>query len=150
MKRIAILGSTGSIGTQTLEVIDEQSQFFQVELLTAGSNVDLLAKKAIKHKPNAVVIANEAKYEELSEALSSEDIKVYAGASALEEVVQMQTVDVVLTAMVGYAGLKPTIAAIKAKKHIALAKNAKIENIDFRHKFLALDKCTNLPASNVA
>lgn len=148
-KRIAILGSTGSIGTQALEVISEQADFFEVEVLTAGSNVNLLAQQAIKYQPNAVVIADENKYKELTEALSNEDIKVYAGASALEEVVQMQTVDVVLTAMVGYAGLKPTIAAIKAKKHIALAnKETLVVAGDLINKLLQENKVNMYPVDS--
>lgn len=121
MKRLAILGSTGSIGTQALEVVEEQKEFFQVEVLTANSNVELLIKQAKRYNPNAVVIVDESKYEELKSALWDDGIKVFAGEKALEEVVQMQEIDVVLTALVGYAGLKPTVAAIKAGKHIALA-----------------------------
>ena len=121
MKKLAILGSTGSIGTQALEVVEEQKEFFQVEVLTANSNVDLLIAQAKKFHPNAVVIVDESKYEQLKSALWEDDIKVFAGEKALEEVVQMQEIDVVLTALVGYAGLKPTVAAIKAGKHIALA-----------------------------
>lgn len=120
-KHIAILGSTGSIGTQALEVISEQSRFFELEVLTANSNSDLLIKQAIQHKPNAVVIADKEKFQEVNDALFSHEIKVYAGADALAQVVEMETIDMVLTALVGYAGLKPTIKAIKAKKHIALA-----------------------------
>ena len=120
-KHIAILGSTGSIGTQALEVISEQSRFFELEVLTANSNSDLLIKQAIQHKPNAVVIADKEKFQEVNDALFSHNIKVYAGADALAQVVEMETLDMVLTALVGYAGLKPTIKAIKAKKQIALA-----------------------------
>lgn len=120
-KHIAILGSTGSIGTQALEVISEQSHFFEIEVLTANSNSDLLVQQAIQHKPNAVVIADKEKFQEVNDALFTHDIKVYAGADALAQVVEMETIDMVLTALVGYAGLKPTIKAIKAKKHIALA-----------------------------
>jgi len=120
-KHIAILGSTGSIGTQALEVISEQSAFFEVEVLTANSNSDLLIRQAIQHKPNTVVIADKEKYQEVNDALFSRNIKVYAGTDALAQVVEMETIDMVLTALVGYAGLKPTINAIKAKKNIALA-----------------------------
>lgn len=120
-KHIAILGSTGSIGVQALEVISEQSDFFEVEVLTANSNSVLLIQQALRHKPNAVVIADEAKFQEVNLALLSYDIKVYAGADALAQVVEMETIDMVLTALVGYAGLKPTINAIKAKKDVALA-----------------------------
>lgn len=120
-KKIAILGSTGSIGTQTLTVIDEQQHLFEVEVLTAHSNWELLAKQAIQYKPNVVVISNDVHYSALSEALSNEDIKVYAGKPALADVAAMDSVDVVLTALVGYAGLLPTIKAIEAGKNIALA-----------------------------
>lgn len=120
-RNIAILGSTGSIGTQALEVIKANSSQFQVEVLTAGRNADLLIKQAIEFEPNAVVIGDETLYKKVFEALDSFHIKVYAGAKALEEVVQMETVDMVLTALVGYAGLIPTVKAIEAKKPIALA-----------------------------
>lgn len=120
-KRIAILGSTGSIGTQALEVISEQSDIFEVEVLTAHSNSSLLKEQALKYKPNAVVIGDESKFHELNDVLFSYDIKVYAGSEALSQVVEMDSIDMVLTALVGYAGLKPTIKAIKAKKNIALA-----------------------------
>lgn len=120
-KHIAILGSTGSIGTQALEVISAHPQIFEVEVLTAHNNVNLLIEQAHKFKPNVVVIGNEDQLEFVRNALSSEDIKVYAGESALSSVVQMDTVDLVLTALVGYCGLKPTIKAIEAKKNIALA-----------------------------
>lgn len=120
-KKIAILGSTGSIGTQALEVIEEHADKFQVEVLTANGNADLLIEQAIKFKPNVVVIADEAKYKKVEEALWEHDIKTYAGSDALAQVVEMDEIDVVLTALVGYAGLLPTINAIKAKKTIALA-----------------------------
>lgn len=120
-KRIAILGSTGSIGTQALEVIQQNSAMFEVEVLAANNNVELLTRQAALFVPNAVVIANEAKYEELRDALSGFPIKVYAGCDAMEQVVEMESIDVVLTALVGYAGLLPTIRAIEAGKHIALA-----------------------------
>ncbi|GAA4444450.1 1-deoxy-D-xylulose-5-phosphate reductoisomerase [Pontibacter saemangeumensis] len=121
MKRIAILGSTGSIGTQALDVIRANPDSFELEVLTAHSNADLLVQQALAFKPNAVVIAREDLYEQVRDALQQEDIKVYAGANALDAVVEMGTVDMVLTAMVGYAGLQPTIRAIKAGKQIALA-----------------------------
>lgn len=120
-KKIAILGSTGSIGTQTLDVVRECPEMFEVELLTAGNNADLLLKQALEFKPNTVVIANEQYFSKLNDVLFDEGIKVYAGAEAIEDAVQMDGIDLVVTAMVGAAGLKPTIAAIKAKKHIALA-----------------------------
>lgn len=120
-KRIAILGSTGSIGTQALEVIHQNPEKFEVEVLTANNNVDVLIDQAKKFQPNAVVIANTDKYSYVSEALKNEPVKVYAGADALNQVVQMDTIDLVLTAMVGYSGLMPTYNAIKAGKNIALA-----------------------------
>jgi len=120
-KNIAILGSTGSIGTQALEVIAAHPESFQVEVLTAGRNADLLIEQAIKYKPNAVVIGDESRYKEVADILWQHDIKTYTGAEALCDVVAMEEVDVVLTALVGYAGLRPTMAAIKAKKPIALA-----------------------------
>jgi 1-deoxy-D-xylulose-5-phosphate reductoisomerase len=120
-KKIAILGSTGSIGTQALEVIRQHPDKFEVEVLTAYSNSELLLKQALEFKPNTVVIVDDSKYEELSEVLWKEDIKTYAGEESLSQVVQMEEIDLVLTALVGYAGLKPTIEAIKAKKPIALA-----------------------------
>ena len=120
-KQIAILGSTGSIGTQALEVISEHSNLFEVEVLTANNNSKLLIEQAIKFKPNTVVIANEEKYKEVDEVLFKLGIKVFAGQQSLEEVVEGENIDVVLTALVGYSGLKPTIRAIKAKKTIALA-----------------------------
>lgn len=120
-KGIAILGSTGSIGTQTLEVIRENKHRFEVEVLTANSNVDLLVKQAREFLPNAVVIREEAYYQQLRESLSSLDIKVFAGEEALNQVVEFEGIDIVVTAMVGYSGLKPTVSAVKAGKDIALA-----------------------------
>lgn len=120
-KRIAILGSTGSIGTQTLEVVAQHTDRFAIEVLTANNNADLLIRQAGQFKPNVVVIGNESLYDQVFSALDALDIKVYAGDSALASVVQMDTVDIVLTALVGYSGLKPTIAAIEAGKPIALA-----------------------------
>lgn len=120
-KRIAILGSTGSIGRQTLEVIQAQPDHFEVEVLTAQNNAQLLVEQAKKFRPNAVVIVNDSHYDEVKSGLSGEDIKVFAGENALSSVVTMDTIDVVVTALVGYAGLKPTIHAIEAGKTIALA-----------------------------
>ncbi len=120
-KRIAILGSTGSIGTQALDVIQSHPDYFEVEVLTAQNNADLLIAQAKKFKPNAVVIANEDHYAKVKEALISEDVKVFAGENALEAVVQMDSIDLVLTALVGFSGLKPTMKAIEAGKDIALA-----------------------------
>lgn len=122
MKRqLAILGSTGSIGTQALEVVSEHADRFEVYALTAGNKMDLLIEQARKYMPEVVVIANEQKYPELKEALEDLPIKVWAGSEAIAQVVQSEPIDMVLTAMVGYSGLKPTIAAIKAGKAIALA-----------------------------
>jgi 1-deoxy-D-xylulose-5-phosphate reductoisomerase len=120
-KRIAILGSTGSIGTQSLEVIANNPSHFEVEVLTANNNVNLLIEQARQFLPNLVVIGNEEKYPQVKEALLDLPVKVYAGAKAIEQVVQMDTIDMVLTAMVGYSGLLPTIKAIEAGKSIALA-----------------------------
>ena len=120
-KRIAILGSTGSIGTQALGVVLEQKDRFEVEVLTAHRNADLLIEQAIAFQPNVVVIGEESLFEKVYGALDAQHIKVYAGAEALSQVVQMETVDLVLTALVGYAGLIPTLAAIDAGKNIALA-----------------------------
>ncbi len=120
-KRLAILGSTGSIGTQALEVVTDQIELFEVEVLTAHSNAELLIQQAREYHPNVVVIGNEQYYQKVFDALDPLDIKVYAGTEALSQVVQMETVDLVLTALVGYAGLLPTMAAIEAKKNIALA-----------------------------
>lgn len=118
---MAILGSTGSIGTQALDVITAHPDKLQVEVLTAQNNASLLIEQAMKFNPNAVVIANEDLYPTVKEALASTDVKVYTGENALSSVMQMDTIDIVLTALVGYAGLKPTIAAIQAGKEIALA-----------------------------
>ncbi len=120
-KQIAILGSTGSIGRQALEVIAANADRFQVYALTANNNVELLAEQARKFRPDVVCIANEAHYSTLKSMLEDLPIKVFAGSSALVEIVQMQPIDVVLAAMVGYAGLQPTMAAIEAGKVIALA-----------------------------
>ncbi|MDH4091664.1 MAG: 1-deoxy-D-xylulose-5-phosphate reductoisomerase [Cyclobacteriaceae bacterium] len=120
-KRIAILGSTGSIGTQALEVVAAHPDNFEVEVLTAQNNFELLVQQARRFKPNAIVIANEAHYPLVKAQLVAEPIKVYAGTNALDAVVQMDTVDLVLTALVGYSGLKPTMTAIQAGKTIALA-----------------------------
>lgn len=120
-KQIAILGSTGSIGTQALEVITENSALFEVYALTANQQVDLLIEQARKFKPEMVAIANEMHYSKLKDALKDLDIKVFAGHDSIAQIAEMQPVDIVLTAMVGYSGLKPTINAIKAGKKIALA-----------------------------
>jgi len=121
MRNLAILGSTGSIGTQALEVVSEHPDMFGVYALTSNNRVDLLIEQAHRFMPEVVVIANEQKYPEVKEALDDLPVKVWAGAEAIAQVVQMEPVDMVLTAMVGFAGLRPTIAAIKAGKAIALA-----------------------------
>jgi len=120
-KQIAILGSTGSIGTQALQVIEEHPELYEAYALTANNQVELLAQQARKFMPAAVVIANEAKYLQLKEMLADLPIQVYAGADALCEIVEAKPIDVVLASMVGYAGLRPTMNAIKAGKAIALA-----------------------------
>ncbi len=120
-KHIAILGSTGSIGVQSLEVINAHPNRFVVEVLTANNNSDLLISQARKYNPNIVVIVNENKYKEVNDALFDLGIKVFSGQKSLEEVVENENIDVVLTALVGYSGLKPTIKAIKSGKNIALA-----------------------------
>ena len=120
-KGIAILGSTGSIGTQALDVVREHPGHFQVELLTAGRNADLLIAQALEFKPNAVVIADTPQLDRVKDALFPQGIKVYGGLEAIAQAVTMDGIDVVLTAMVGYAGLRPTLAAIGAGKTIALA-----------------------------
>lgn len=120
-KHIAILGSTGSIGTQTLDVIRKNPELFCVEVLTANENADLLVQQALEFQPNCVVIANEQKYEQVKDALKNTFIKVFAGEKSIEDVVCFDEIDIVLVSLVGFSGLKPTIAAIKAKKVIALA-----------------------------
>jgi len=120
-KRIAIFGSTGSIGTQALEVIRANTDLFEVEILTAQTNVELLITQALEFRPNAVVIGDEARYEKLKEALSSTDIKVFAGESALEEVADFDTYDMMLAGIVGFAGLKPTLKAVEKGKAVGLA-----------------------------
>ena len=120
-KKIAILGSTGSIGTQALDVIKRHPEQFEIEVLTANSNSELLQQQALEFRPNNVVIVEESKYDSLSKQLWKEGIKTYTGEASLEQVVQTEEVDIVLSALVGYSGLKPTIAAIEAGKTIALA-----------------------------
>ena len=121
MKHIAILGSTGSIGTQALDVVRNHPDCFEATVLTAGSNAELLIQQAREFQPNAVVIADESRYGEVRDALAPLPIKVYTGSQAIAEVVEMSEIDIVLTAMVGFAGLRPTVAAIRAGKTIALA-----------------------------
>jgi 1-deoxy-D-xylulose-5-phosphate reductoisomerase len=120
-KRIAILGSTGSIGTQALEVISSHPDLFEVEVLTARNNADLLIEQSMRYVPNVVVIGNEAHYEKVRRALDQTPIKIYCGDESIAQVVAFESVDMVLTAMVGFSGLNPTIEAIRAGKDIALA-----------------------------
>lgn len=120
-KRVAIIGSTGSIGRQTLEVIEHHKNKFSVEVLTANKQADLLIEQALKFDPNAVVIADKSQYIKVKEALSKTDIKVFAGQESIEDIVQMETIDIVLMALVGFAGLKPTLKAIEAGRPIALS-----------------------------
>ena len=120
-KRIALIGCTGSIGTQTLEVIEQHSDKFELSLLSANNNADLLIEQALKFAPNTVVIANEEHYKRVEEILWKEDIKTFAGPKALEDAVQMDEIDLVVAAIVGFAGLMPVIKAIEAGKNIALA-----------------------------
>ena len=120
-RKIAILGSTGSIGTQALDVVRQHPDSFEVYAITANNNAELLIKQAREFEPEAVVIANEDKYREVKEALNDLPVKVWAGCDAVAQVAESQPIDMVLTAMVGYSGLKPTISAIKAGKAIALS-----------------------------
>ena len=120
-KRIAILGSTGSIGTQALQVIEEHADLFEARVLTAGRNAELLVEQARRFLPQCVVIADESRYDYVREALADTDVQVYAGADALCQVVELPSVDMVLTALVGFSGLRPTLSAIQARKPIALA-----------------------------
>lgn len=139
-KHIALLGSTGSIGTQTLEVIREHKDLFAVEVLTAGTNADLLIQQALEFEPNAVVIADETKYETVKQALKDTFIKVFTGEKSIEDVVKFDEIDIVLTALVGFAGLRPTLSAIKAKKAIALSNKETL--------VVAGDIITSLAAEN--
>lgn len=143
-KHIAILGSTGSIGTQALDVISAHPDSFEVEVLTAHNNAALLVEQARKYKPNVVVIGNDDQYDFVKESLSKEDIKVYAGENALCSVVQMDSVDLVLTALVGYCGLRPTIKAIEAGKNIALANKETLVVAGALITALARDKGVNI------
>ena len=120
-KRIAIFGSTGSIGTQALEVIRANPELFEVEILTAQTNDELLITQALEFRPNAVVIGDDTRYEKLKDALRSTDIKVFSGEAALEEVADFDTYDMMLAGIVGFAGLKPTLKAVEKGKAIALA-----------------------------
>ncbi len=148
-KRIAVLGSTGSIGTQTLQVIDAQKEFFEVEVLTANNNADLLIEQAIKYKPNSVVIANKEKYDYVSKALNNYPVKIYAGEESIAQIVQFDNIDIVLTAIVGIAGLLPTIKAIEAGKNIALAnKETLVVAGELINKLIRENKASILPVDS--
>jgi len=143
-KHIAILGSTGSIGTQALEVIKANPDVFVAEVLAAHSNADLLIAQALTFQPNAVVIVDESKYIYIKEALINTDIKVFAGSKSLEQIVEMGTVDMVLTAIVGYAGLASTLNAIKHQKNIALANKETLVVAGDLVTKLAFEKAVNI------
>ena len=148
-KQIAILGSTGSIGTQALQVIEEHPDLYEAYALTANNQVELLAEQARKFMPAAVVIANEAKYLQLKEMLADLPIQVYAGADALCEIVEAKPIDVVLASMVGYAGLRPTMNAIRAGKAIALANKETLVAAGSIVKEAALkNNCAILPVDS--
>ncbi len=143
-KRIAILGSTGSIGTQSLEVIEKNPDRFEVEVLTANNNTRLLVEQAKKFHPNVVVIGNEKKYIQVKDALKDFPVKVFAGASAIEQIVRTDSIDMVLTAMVGYSGLIPTLKAVEAGKHIALANKETLVVAGELITMLAKEKQVNI------
>jgi 1-deoxy-D-xylulose-5-phosphate reductoisomerase len=144
MKKIAILGSTGSIGTQALDVVKSNPESFSVEVLTAHSNADLLIQQALEYKPNAVVIGDETKYQVVKDTLWDAGVKVYAGAQALEQIVEMTEIDMVLTALVGAAGLRPTIKAIESGKQIALANKETLVVAGDLVTKLAKEKAVNI------
>jgi 1-deoxy-D-xylulose-5-phosphate reductoisomerase len=143
-KRIAILGSTGSIGTQAIEVIEANPEIFEAEVITAYNNAELLVKQAIRLVPNVVVIGNEEKYSFVKENLSNFPIKIYAGLDAISQAVTMESIDIVLTAMVGYSGLSPTLAAINAGKNIALANKETMVVAGELIRKLAFEKKVNI------
>ncbi|WP_222844096.1 1-deoxy-D-xylulose-5-phosphate reductoisomerase [Saccharicrinis aurantiacus] len=148
-KRVAILGSTGSIGTQALEVIEKNPEKFEVEVLTANNRVGKLIEQCKQFMPNIVVIANKEKYSVLQDALEDLPIKVYAGSESISQVVETESVDIVLTAMVGFSGLQPTINAIKAKKPIALAnKETMVVAGDIITELAAQNKVPILPVDS--
>ena len=149
MRKIALLGSTGSIGTQALDIIRAHSDLFEAYLLTANDNADLLIRQAREFVPDSVVIANADKYDYVSEALADLPIKVYAGADAICDVVTASPIDIVLTAMVGFSGLRPTVAALKAGKAIALANKETLVVAGEIITRLALEnKCPLLPVDS--
>ena len=143
-KHVAILGSTGSIGTQALEVIQEHPDKFEVEVLAANNNAELLIEQAVQFVPNVVVIGNTEKYKQVADALENFPVKVYACYDAICQVVEMETIDMVLTAMVGFAGLLPTIRALQSRKHIALANKETLVVAGELITRLALEKRVNI------
>jgi 1-deoxy-D-xylulose-5-phosphate reductoisomerase len=143
-KRIAVIGSTGSIGTQALEVIQSNPEHFEAEVLVANSNADLIIEQALAFNPNAVVIADEIHYAKVKAALQPHDIKVFAGSKAVEQIVEMESIDLVLASIVGYAGLASTINAIKHKKPIALANKETLVVAGELITKLAADNAVNL------
>ncbi|MFZ4547065.1 MAG: 1-deoxy-D-xylulose-5-phosphate reductoisomerase [Bacteroidales bacterium] len=143
-RRIAILGSTGSIGTQALEVVKQHPDKLDVEVLTAHSNAPLLIRQALEFMPNAVVIAKESMYERVFEALDPYNIKVYRGSASIEQIVEMESIDMVLVALVGWSGLKPTLRAIEAGKTIALANKETLVVAGEMVTKLARDKGVNI------
>jgi len=143
-RRIAILGSTGSIGTQALEVVKQHPDKLDVEVLTAHSNSQLLIRQALEFMPNAVVISNESLYQRVFEALDPYDIKVYSGAASIEQIVEMESIDMVLVALVGWSGLKPTLRAIEAGKPIALANKETLVVAGEMVTKLAKEKAVNI------
>lgn len=148
-KRIAILGSTGSIGRQALEVVREFPGHFEVEVLTCHKNANLLVKQAKEFSPNAVVIADKSQYALVSEALSTSDIKVFAGEESVEQIVEMNSIDMVLDAIVGYAGLKPLINALKSQKNVALAnKESLVVAGELVTKIASENRCSLIPVDS--
>ncbi len=148
-KRLAILGSTGSIGTQALEVIRNHPEVADIEVLSAMNNASLLIRQAIEFRPNAVVIGNDFHYREVADALRPYPVKVFAGEAALEQIVTMETIEIVLSALVGYAGLRPTLAAIRAGKNIALAnKETLVVAGDLVMEEAVKNKCFILPVDS--
>jgi len=148
-RNIAILGSTGSIGQQTLEILDDHPGYFNVEVLSARQNKDLLIRQAIKYKPNVVVIGEDDHYQEVNKVLSPHEVKVYTGVSALEQVVEMDSVDIIMNALVGYSGFKPTVRAAKKGKMIALAnKESMVVGGELINKLARENNATILPVDS--
>ena len=147
-RKIAILGSTGSIGKQALDVVKQHSDLFEVELLTANNSSELLIRQAFEFKPNNVVICNPDKYDEVADALQPHDIKVFAGMDSVCDLVGAEDIDIVLTALVGFSGLRPTVAAIKAGKVIALAKQYKTPILPVDSEHSAIFQCLMGAAGN--